>query len=96
MTPPKASCYAGNFPLRLVPEQVRVLTLNDGERLVTYAKEIIQQLRAEQVRVESDLGSAPINDKIAEAEKAHGRRLTPMPAAAERVSSFTDFENVPS
>jgi threonyl-tRNA synthetase/REP element-mobilizing transposase RayT len=62
--------YAGNFPLWLAPEQVRVLTLNDEERLVTYAKEIIQQLRAEQVRVESDLGPDPIKAKIAEAEKA--------------------------
>jgi arylsulfatase A-like enzyme len=32
--------------LWLAPEQVRVLTLNDEERLVTYAKEIIQQFRA--------------------------------------------------
>jgi threonyl-tRNA synthetase len=62
--------YAGNFPLWLAPEQVRVLTLNDEERLVTYAKEIIHQLRAEQVRVESDLGPDPIKAKIAEAEKA--------------------------
>jgi threonyl-tRNA synthetase len=62
--------YAGNFPLWLAPEQVRVLTLNDEERLVTYAQEIIQQLRAEQVRVESDLGPDPIKAKIAEAEKA--------------------------
>ena len=62
--------YAGNFPLWLAAEQVRVLTLNDEERLVTYAQEIIQQLRAEQVRVESDLGTDPIKAKIAEAEKA--------------------------
>jgi len=62
--------YAGNFPLWLAPEQVRVLTLNDEERLVAYAQEIIQQLRAEQVRVESDLGPDPIKAKIAEAERA--------------------------
>jgi len=62
--------YAGSFPLWLAPEQVRVLTLNDEERLVTYAKEIIQQLRAEQVRVESDLGPDPIKAKIGEAERA--------------------------
>jgi threonyl-tRNA synthetase len=62
--------YAGNFPLWLAPEQVRVLTLNDEERLVTYAQEIIQQLRAEQVRVESDLGPDPIKAKIGEAERA--------------------------
>ena len=49
---------------------MRVLTLNDEERLVTYAKEIIQQLRVEQVRVESDLGPDPIKAKIGEAERA--------------------------
>jgi threonyl-tRNA synthetase len=55
--------YAGNFPPWLAPEQVRVLTLNDEERLVIYAKEIIQQLRAAQVRVESDLGPDPIKSQ---------------------------------
>ena len=48
---------------------MRVLTVNDEERLVSYAKEIIQQLRAEQVRIESDLGPDPIKAKIAEADK---------------------------
>jgi threonyl-tRNA synthetase len=55
---------------------VRVLTLNDEERLVTYAKDIIQQLRAEQVRAESDLGLEPIKAKIAEAEKARDAIVT--------------------
>jgi threonyl-tRNA synthetase len=31
-------CRPGNFALGIAPEQVRVLTLNDEERLVTYAK----------------------------------------------------------
>src|SRR5262249_15912963 len=30
--------YAGNFPLWLAPEQVRVLTIGDEEALVNYAK----------------------------------------------------------
>ena len=30
--------YAGNFPLWLAPEQVRVLTIGDDEALVTYAQ----------------------------------------------------------
>jgi threonyl-tRNA synthetase len=62
--------YAGNFPLWLAPEQVRVLTLNDDEKLVHYAREIVQQLRAAQVRAESDFSPDPIKAKIAEAEKA--------------------------
>jgi threonyl-tRNA synthetase len=62
--------YAGNFPLWLAPEQVRVLTLNADDNLVAYAKDIAQQLRAAEVRVTSDLGPEPIKAKIAEAEKA--------------------------
>jgi threonyl-tRNA synthetase len=32
--------YAGNFPLWLAPERVRVLALNDEDLLVTYAKDM--------------------------------------------------------
>lgn len=62
--------YAGNFPLWLAPEQVRVLTLNDDANLVTYAKDILQQLRAGEVRVQGDFSPDPIKAKIAEAERA--------------------------
>ncbi|HYG21927.1 MAG TPA: threonine--tRNA ligase [Verrucomicrobiae bacterium] len=62
--------YAGNFPLWLAPEQVRVLTIGDEEPLVSYAKGIAQELRASMVRVETDFGTDPIKAKIAEAEKA--------------------------
>ena len=59
-----------NFPLWLAPEQVRVLTLNDDEKLVAYAKEIHRELRANEVRAEADFSPDPIKAKIAEAEKA--------------------------
>src|SRR3954470_17265717 len=62
--------YAGNFPLWLAPEQVRVLTLNADDNLIAYAKDIAQQLRAAEVRVTSDLGPEPIKAKIADAEQA--------------------------
>ncbi|MBL9174772.1 MAG: threonine--tRNA ligase [Verrucomicrobiales bacterium] len=62
--------YAGNFPLWLAPEQVRILTLGDEEPLVTYAKSILQELRSQFVRVEGDFGTNPIKAKIADAEKA--------------------------
>ena len=66
--------YAGNFPLWLAPEQVRVLTLGDGEedggKLKAYAKAIVSELRANMVRAEGDYGTDPIKAKIAEAEKA--------------------------
>src|SRR5881396_2626702 len=62
--------YAGNFPLWLAPEQVRVLTLNADDNLVAYAKDIAQQLRAGEVRVKADFGPEPIKAKIADAETA--------------------------
>ncbi len=62
--------YAGNFPLWLAPEQVRVLTIGDEAPLRDYARGIVEELRAEFVRVEADLGTDPIKAKIADAEKA--------------------------
>ena len=62
--------YAGNFPLWLAPEQVRVLTLGEEEPLLNYAKAIVSELRANFVRCEADFSSDPIKAKIAEAEKA--------------------------
>ena len=44
--------YAGNFPLWLAPDQVRVITLNDDEALINYAKPIVNELRASRVRVD--------------------------------------------
>jgi len=62
--------YAGNFPLWLAPEQVRVLTLGEEEPLLNYAKATVSELRANFVRCEADFSSDPIKAKIAEAEKA--------------------------
>jgi threonyl-tRNA synthetase len=62
--------YAGNFPLWLAPEQVRVLTIGEEEPLVNYAKQIVNELRANFVRVEADFSSNKINGKIQNAETA--------------------------
>jgi threonyl-tRNA synthetase len=62
--------YAGNFPLWLAPDQVRVLTIGDDEALVNYAKAIVQELRANLVRAEGDYGTDKINGKIQRAEEA--------------------------
>jgi threonyl-tRNA synthetase len=62
--------YAGNFPLWLAPEQVRVLTIGEEEPLVNYAKAIVNELRASFVRCEADFSSNKINGKIQEAEQA--------------------------
>ena len=62
--------YAGNFPLWLAPEQVRVLTIGEDAALVDYAKGIVNELRANMVRAEGDYGPDKINGKIQDAEKA--------------------------
>ena len=62
--------YAGNFPLWLAPEQVRVLTIGDDPALVEYAQAIVQELRSHMVRAEGDYGTDPIKGKIASAEEA--------------------------
>jgi threonyl-tRNA synthetase len=61
--------YAGNFPLWLAPDQVRVITLNDDAALIDYAKPIVNELRANMVRVEADFSNTPFKAKIADAEK---------------------------
>jgi threonyl-tRNA synthetase len=61
--------YAGNFPLWLSPEQVRVLTISDDPKLMDYARSILQELRAHQVRAEIDESSDKINGKIQRAEQ---------------------------
>lgn len=62
--------YAGNFPLWLAPEQVRVLTVGDDEPLVAYARGIVDELRAGFVRVEGDYSANKINGKVQDAETA--------------------------
>src|SRR5207249_8938970 len=62
--------YAGNFPLWLAPEQVRVLTVGEDEPLVNYARGIVQELRANMVRAEGDYSNDKINGKIQQAELA--------------------------
>jgi threonyl-tRNA synthetase len=61
--------YAGNFPLWLSPEQVRILTIGDDPKLMDYARSILNELRAHQVRAEIDDSSDKINGKIQRAEQ---------------------------
>ena len=61
--------YAGNFPLWLAPEQVRVLTFGAEEPLVVAAKALVAELRAEGVRAALDITSDPIKAKVANAEQ---------------------------
>ena len=61
--------YAGNFPMWLSPEQVRILTIGDDPILMDYARSIVKELRAHQVRAELDDSSDKINGKIQRAEQ---------------------------
>jgi threonyl-tRNA synthetase len=61
--------YAGNFPLWLSPEQVRILTIGDDPKLLDYARSILNELRAHQVRAAIDDGTDKINGKIQRAEQ---------------------------
>jgi threonyl-tRNA synthetase len=67
--------YAGNFPLWLAPDQVRVITVGAEDDpasapLVAYAKDIAGQLRGHMVRVSTDFGSDPVKAKIQDAEQS--------------------------
>jgi threonyl-tRNA synthetase len=62
--------YAGNFPLWLAPDQVRILTIGDEAPLIAYAKAILAELRANFVRADADFGTDKINGKIQRAEEA--------------------------
>ena len=61
--------YAGNFPLWLSPEQVRILTIGDELKLMDFARSILNELRVHQVRAEIDESSDKINGKIQRAEQ---------------------------
>jgi threonyl-tRNA synthetase len=61
--------YAGNFPLWLAPEQVRILPIGDEPALVDYARSILQELRTHEVRAELDASSDHIKAKIASTEQ---------------------------
>jgi threonyl-tRNA synthetase len=61
--------YAGNFPLWLNPEQVRILPIGDDPQLLEYSRAILAELRASYVRAEIDDSSDKINGKIQRAEQ---------------------------
>jgi threonyl-tRNA synthetase len=59
--------YAGNFPLWLAPEQVRVLPI--GAEPAAYAQSVLQELRAHGVRAALDPSNDKISGKIQNAER---------------------------
>ena len=58
--------YAGNFPVWLSPEQVRVISITDGQN--DYAENLAKQLRESGIRAHADLSSQRMNAKIRQAQ----------------------------
>ncbi len=48
---------------------MRVITLNDDETLINYAKPIVAELHANRVRVDADFSATPFKAKIPNAER---------------------------
>jgi len=60
--------YAGNFPLWLAPEQARVLPVTEAQ--IDYARGIVDELRAQQVRAEFEFSNDKLMGRIQRAEAA--------------------------
>jgi threonyl-tRNA synthetase len=58
--------YAGNFPVWLSPEHVRVIPITDGQN--DYANQIVQQLRDQSIRASADISAQRMNAKIRAAQ----------------------------
>jgi threonyl-tRNA synthetase len=58
--------YAGNFPVWLSPEQVRVVPISDHHN--DYARRLAQSMKGLGIRVEADLESERMNAKIRKAQ----------------------------
>jgi threonyl-tRNA synthetase len=58
--------YAGNFPVWLSPEQVKVIPITDPQN--EYAEKIVRQLRDEGIRASADVSSQRMNAKIRTAQ----------------------------
>ncbi|HYO49350.1 MAG TPA: threonine--tRNA ligase [Chloroflexia bacterium] len=58
--------YAGNFPVWLSPEQVRVVPISDHHN--DYARRLAQSMKSLGIRVEADLESERMNAKIRKAQ----------------------------
>lgn len=58
--------FAGDFPTWLAPEQVRILTINEGN--VSYAEEILSELKGSNIRANLDKSSEKLGAKIRKAE----------------------------
>jgi threonyl-tRNA synthetase len=58
--------YAGNFPVWLSPEQVRVISITDEQN--DYTEKIAKELRENGIRASADMSSQRMNAKIRQAQ----------------------------
>ncbi|WP_322791501.1 threonine--tRNA ligase [Bellilinea sp.] len=58
--------YAGNFPVWLSPDQVRIIPITDSHN--EYARQLEQEMCAAGIRAEADLGQDRMNAKIRSAQ----------------------------
>jgi threonyl-tRNA synthetase len=58
--------YAGNFPVWLSPDQVRIIPITDAHN--DYAVRLAQQMKNEGIRAEADLSADRMNAKIRQAQ----------------------------
>jgi threonyl-tRNA synthetase len=58
--------YAGNFPVWLSPDQVRVIPITDAHN--DYAERLVTQMKAKYIRAEADLSNDRMNAKIRQAQ----------------------------
>ncbi len=58
--------YAGNFPVWLSPDQVRLIPITDAH--IEYAMHLVSQMKAQGIRVEADLSNDRMNAKIRQAQ----------------------------
>ena len=58
--------YAGNFPVWLSPDQVRLVPITDAHN--DYAQRLVGQMKAQGIRAEADLSNERMNSKIRQAQ----------------------------
>jgi threonyl-tRNA synthetase len=59
--------YAGDFPVWLAPEQIRLLPVSD--EFLPFARQVVEQLKAAGIRAELDLSGDRLGKQIRNAEK---------------------------
>jgi threonyl-tRNA synthetase len=65
--------YAGNFPLWLAPEQVRILPVTQDQ--ISYAEEIVRELRNQFVRASLEYSNDKLQGRILRAEEAKAHTM---------------------